>query len=75
MKGNNLMLETNKDNSLEIMDSFSIRLSNERIILFSTFNFKLMEITKCRMSLKSQYSQDYLRTQAKTIGERQFAIT
>jgi hypothetical protein len=58
MKGKNLMLEANKDNSLEIMDSFSIELSNERIILFSTFSFKLMEITKCRVSLKSQYSQD-----------------
>jgi hypothetical protein len=65
------MLKANKDHSLEIMESSSIRLSNEGIILFSSFNFKLMEITKCKASLRSQCPWDWLRTQVKTIGERQ----
>ncbi len=64
------MLEANKNNSPKIMESSSIRLSNEGIILFSSFNFKLMEIAKCKASLKSQYPRNWLRTQAETIGER-----
>jgi hypothetical protein len=53
------------------MESSSIRLSNERIVLFSFFSFKLMEITKCKTSLRSQCPSYWLITQAKTIGERQ----
>jgi hypothetical protein len=53
-----LMLKANKNNSLKIMGSYSIRLSNERIILFSSFNFKLMEIIECKASLRSQCPQD-----------------
>jgi hypothetical protein len=48
------MLKANTDNSLEIMESSSIRLSNEGIIWFSPFNFKFMEIiTECKTSLKA----------------------
>ncbi len=65
------MLEANQDNSLEIMESSSIRLSNEGIILFSSFNFKLMEISECKNITNSQCPQDWLKTQAKTIGKRQ----
>jgi hypothetical protein len=36
------------------MGSSSIRFSNERIILFSSLNFKLMEIIECKASLKGQ---------------------
>jgi len=57
------MLEANKDNSSQIMESFSIRLSNEGIILFSS-NFKLMEIVECKASMGSQCPWDWLRTQA-----------
>ncbi len=64
------MLEANNDNSSEIMESSSIGLSNERIILFSSFNFKLMELSKCKTSLRSQCPRDWLKTQTKTIGER-----
>jgi len=53
-----LMLEANKNNSLKIMQLSSTRLSNEGIILFSSFNFKLMEIKKCKTSLKIQCPQD-----------------
>jgi hypothetical protein len=67
MKGKNLA----QDNSSKMMKSSSIRLSNERIILFSTFNFKLMEIAKCKTSLRSQCPQDYLKTQVEIIEERQ----
>jgi hypothetical protein len=52
------MLKANKNISLEIMESFSIKLSNEGIILFSFFNFKLMEIVECKASLRSQCPQD-----------------
>jgi hypothetical protein len=48
------MLKAIKDHSLEIMESSFIRLSNERIILFFSFNFKLMEIIECKTSLRSQ---------------------
>jgi hypothetical protein len=48
------MLKANKNNSSKIMESSSIRLSNEEIILFSSFNFKVMEIAKCKTSLRSQ---------------------
>jgi hypothetical protein len=48
------MLEASKDNSSKIMESFSSRLSNERIILFSSFSFKFMEIIKSKTSLRSQ---------------------
>jgi hypothetical protein len=65
------MLKANKDNSLEIMESSSIRLSNEGIILFSSFNFKFMEITKCKASLKSQSPWAWLITHVETIGRRQ----
>jgi hypothetical protein len=65
-----LMLKANKDNSSKIMESSSIRLLNEGIILFSSFNFKLMEIEECKASLKSQ-----LRTQVEAIGKRQSTIT
>jgi hypothetical protein len=68
------MLKANKNNSLEIMESSSIRLSNERIILFSSFNFKHMEIIQCKASLRSQCPHDQLRTQEETIGERQSII-
>jgi hypothetical protein len=45
------------------MEVSSIKLSNEGIILFSSFNFKLMEIAKCKASLRSQYPWDRLKTQ------------
>jgi hypothetical protein len=64
------MLKANKDNSLKLMESSSIRLLNEGIILFSFFNFKLMEITKCKISIRSQCPWDWLRTQAEIIGKR-----
>jgi hypothetical protein len=65
------MLEANKNNSLEIMESSSIRFSNEGIILFSSFSFKLMEIIECKTTLRSQCPWDWLITQVETIGERQ----
>jgi hypothetical protein len=68
------VLEANNDNSSKIMESFSIGLSNEGIILFSSFNFKLMEISRCKTSLRSQCPWDWLRTHAKIIGERQSTI-
>ncbi len=48
-----LMLEANKNNSSKIMESSSIRLSNEGIILFSSFSFKLMEIVECKALIRS----------------------
>ncbi len=51
-----LMLKANKNNPSEIMELSSIRLSNERIILFSSFSFKLKKITECKTSLKSPMS-------------------
>jgi hypothetical protein len=53
------------------MESSSIRFSNERIILFFAFSFKLMEIAKCKPSLKSQCPWDWLRTQVQIVGKRQ----
>jgi hypothetical protein len=35
------------------MESSSIRLSNEGIILFSSFSFKLMEIVECKALIRS----------------------
>jgi hypothetical protein len=49
-----LMLEDSKDNSSKIMESSFIKLSNEGIIYFSSFSFKLMEIAECETSLRSQ---------------------
>jgi hypothetical protein len=65
------MLETNKDNPLKIMESSSIRLPNEGIILFSSFSFKLMEIAECTTLPRSQCPHNWLRTQVETMGERQ----
>jgi hypothetical protein len=52
------MLEANKDNSFETMESSSIRLSNEGIIWFSSLSFKPMEIIECKAPLKKQCPWD-----------------
>jgi hypothetical protein len=41
---------------------------------FFPLSFKLMEMAKCKASLRSQCPCDQLRTQVKTIGERQSTI-
>ncbi len=69
-----LMLEANKNNSPKIMEPSSIKLSNERIILFSSFTFKLVETAKYKTSMRSPYPHDWLRTQAKKFGEKKFNI-
>jgi hypothetical protein len=61
------MLKASKYNSLEIIESSSIMLSNEGMILFSSFNFKLMEIIECKSSLRNQCPQGWLITQAKQL--------
>jgi len=68
------MLEANKDNSSLTIESWSIRISNESRTWFSSLSFKLMEMAKCKTSLRSQCPHDWLRTYAKTTGERQSTI-
>ncbi len=47
------MLQASKDNSLITIESSSTKLSNEGTTWFSSFNFKLMEMVKCKASLRS----------------------
>jgi hypothetical protein len=53
-----LMLEANKDNSTLTIESSSIRLSNEGRTRFYSLSFKLMEMAKCKASLRSQCPHD-----------------
>jgi len=68
------MLVAYKDNSSLTIESSSIRFSNEGKIWFSSLNFKLMEMAKCKASQRTQYPDDWLKTQAKTNGELQSTI-
>ncbi len=69
-----LMLKATKTNSSIIIESSSIKVSNERTIWFSSLSLKFMEIVKCNASRSNQCPSDSLRTHARTIGERQFTI-
>ncbi len=69
-----LMLKATKTNSSIIIESSSIKVSNERTIWFSSLSLKFMEIVKCNASRSNQCPSNSLRTHARTIGERQFTI-
>ncbi len=69
-----LMLKATKTNSSTIIESSSIKVSNEGTIWFSSLSLKFMEIVKCNASLSNQCPCDSLRTHAGTIGKRQSTI-
>ncbi len=69
-----LMLKATKTNSSTIIESSSVKVSNEKTIWFSSLSLKFKEIVKCNASLSNHYPCDPLRTHARTIGERQSTI-
>jgi len=53
-----LMLDANKANSITSLESSSIKLFAEGVVLTSSFSLKLMVKVECDASLSNQWSQD-----------------